>query len=97
MGGCESDTLSLAVRFMLAMEPSDGIEREGVGDAKLFTRGLLLPGVSSGDVGGIMGGTLGEKSETCGVLLELPASAPARESKDHVSPWSVSAFWCTAS
>jgi hypothetical protein len=41
-----------------------------------------------------MGGTLGEKSETCGVVLELPApSAGASEAKDHVSPCRNAAVW----
>jgi len=87
MGGCESDTLSLAVRFMFATDPMDGNEREELGDAKLFTWAMPPPGVTSGEVKGSMGGTLGEKRETCGVLLELPPSAFASESKDHVAPW----------
>jgi hypothetical protein len=88
------------------MEPSDGMGRQGLGEAKLSTAIMLLAlalalalalpflatvgvGVGDGDGDGSfnMGGTLGEKSETWGVLpvpaLELPASASASEVKDH--------------
>jgi hypothetical protein len=84
MGACESDTLNLAVRFAM-LGPSDDSERDGLGDAKPPAWGLPSPRVTSGKGEGRIGGTLGEKRDTCGVLLELPPSAAATDAKDHVS------------
>jgi hypothetical protein len=95
MGGWASDTLILAVRFgMFARVFIDGIERDAFGDAKPLTCALvLLLGSTSGGAGGSMGGMLGEKRETCGVL-ELPApSAGAPEAKSHVSSCRNAAVW----
>jgi hypothetical protein len=71
---------------MFATEPSEGMERDEVSEAKLSTCDLVLPDAKSGGGEGSMGGTLGEKRETCGVVvvvvLELPPSAGV---KDHGS------------
>jgi hypothetical protein len=89
MGGWASDTLSLAVRFDMfgrEAEASDGSERD---EPKPATCERLLLGPTSGEVEGRMGGTLGEKREMCGVLVELPAPLPlgagAAGAKVHVS------------
>lgn len=87
MGGWESDTLSLAVRFdMFGRDPdaeaSEGSEREGPDEPKPATCDRVLAGPASGAVEGSMGGMLGEKRETCGVLVELPLPEGA---KGHVS------------
>jgi hypothetical protein len=95
MGGWASVALILAVRFgMLASAFSDGMERDALGAAKLPTWVLVLLVATSGGAGGSMGGTLGEKRETCGAVLALPApSAGAPGAKDHVSSCRNAAVW----
>jgi hypothetical protein len=91
---CVSGVLSLAVRFvMLATEPSEGSEREELAGVKVEGVKLLVwalgpEAAMSCEAVGRMGGTLGEKRETCGgVLLGVPPSAGSTALKDHVSPW----------
>jgi hypothetical protein len=90
MGGWASGVLVLEVRFgMFASAFSDGIERDDWGGVKppTCTLGLLLLATSGGGGEGNMGGWLGEKRETYGVL-GLPApSAGASEANAHVSSW----------
>jgi hypothetical protein len=81
--------LSLAVRFvMLATDPSEGSEREELEGVKLLV-GALEPALAvSCDAVGSMGGTSGEKRETCGgVVLGMAPSAGFTALKDHVSLW----------
>lgn len=86
MGECWSATLSLAVRFvMFATEASDGREGEGPGEGKLLLWDAGFSGTRLGDAEARMAGTLGEKSETWGVVVELSASAPGVVLKDQVS------------
>jgi hypothetical protein len=90
MGGCEPDTLSLAVRLdMFATEPSDGNgERDELGGPYALTWALVLPVPTSGAAVGSIAGTLGENSETCGTVTGLSppeTGAGATEEKFHVS------------
>jgi hypothetical protein len=97
---CVSDTLRQALRFGLlargASKGSDGRVREAVVGVKVLAWALELLGMTSGSVVGRMGGTWGEKRETCGgELLGVPPSTGSSELKDHASPGS--SGWAAAS